>query len=436
MTQVRYRHYCVCLFVPNMLLLFAALLLLCSIADHAPVIRMQASALPTVFIDGEAGTTGLQVHDRLAGRTDLRLVSLPEAQRKVCSLFTAPREACRNNAGRFHLPFLQDPAARKEMLNTSSAVILCLPVSTPPSHPFRPLSMRGALPLLPQDDAAVEAVGMLEPGSSTVVIDASTAFRTAPGWVYGFPELCPGHAAQIAASKRIANPGCYPTGFIALTRPLVDAGLLPPTTPLVCHAVSGYSGGGKPLMKIFEQGPHEPWGAYGFNLAHKHLPEMAFWAHLARAPIFCPSVGDFAQGMVVSVPLHLDLLPPAATPAALQAALAAHYAGSEFVSVRPLNDSSSLERGSFLRPDALNGTNRLELFVWGNEKTKTAWLCARLDNLGKGKRLVVLWGFCVLERLTVNSPGRSIRRRGAEPQPRARPSVVALPRHNLSTIYL
>ena len=202
--------------------------------------------------------------------------------------------------------------------------------------------------------------------------------------MYGFPELCAGHAEAIAASRRIANPGCYPTGFIGLTRPLVDAGLLPPGTPLVCHAVSGYSGGGKALMKIFQSGAHEPWGAYGFSLAHKHLPEMAHWARLSRAPIFCPAVGDFEQGMVVSVPLHLDLLPPAATPAALHAALARHYEGSRFVTVRPLNDTASLERGAFLRPDALNGTNQLQLFVFANAGAGQAWLCARLDNLGKG----------------------------------------------------
>ena len=329
------------------------------------------AALPTVFIDGEAGTTGLQaralcahaacralhqhamlltyslcsitnslqVRERLAARKDLRVLSLPDASRK-------------------------DESARRDALNACDAAILCLP-----------------------DEAAVAAVALLDPSNRrTVVIDASTAFRTAPGWTYGFPELTPDHAAAVAASKRIANPGCYPTGFIALTRPLVDAGLLAPRTPLVCHAISGYSGGGKALSKVFESDDHEPWGAYGFNLSHKHLPEMAAWSGLGRAPVFCPAVGAFAQGMVVSVPLHTDQLVGGAGGAALHEALAARYAGCRFVTVMPRNAGGDavLERGAFLRPDALNGTNQLQLFVYHNDAAGTAWLAARLDNLGKG----------------------------------------------------
>jgi N-acetyl-gamma-glutamyl-phosphate reductase len=185
-------------------------------------------------------------------------------------------------------------------------------------------------------------------------------------------------------SKRIANPGCYPTGMIALTRPLVDAGLLPVDSGIVVHAVSGFSGGGKQLMAIHEAGDAEPWGAYGFNLKHKHLPEMAEYSKLGRKPVFCPAVGSFAQGMVVSVPLHYDQLKTGVTGAQMHAALESRYAGSRFVKVRALNDTHDLERGAFLRPDTLNDTNLLELSVYANDADGMAWLVARLDNLGKG----------------------------------------------------
>ena len=335
---------------------------------HIPRCEQPRPALPTVFIDGEAGTTGLQVcalellyaqpltclccaavqvRERLLSRTDLRVVSLPDAQRK-------------------------DARARADALNAADAAILCLP-----------------------DDAAVEAAAMLEPSNTrTVLIDASTAFRTADGWTYGFPELTPAHAKAVAASKRISNPGCYPTGFIALTRPLVDAVLLAKGTPLTCHAVSGYSGGGKALIRVFEDpsvpehADVEPYGAYGFNLAHKHLPEMAKWSGLGRAPVFSPAVGSFAQGMLVSVPLHYDALSSGGRTggAALHAALTERYAGCRFVTVMPRNakDASLLQRGAFLRPDALNGTNALQLFVFDNDAAGTVLLVARLDNLGKG----------------------------------------------------
>ena len=294
-----------------------------------------AAGKKKVFIDGEAGTTGLQVRDRLAKRDDIEIISLTGDDRK--------------NAEK-----------RAAFLNEADAAILCLP-----------------------DDAAVEAVAMVT-DDTTVIIDASTAHRVADGWTYGFPELCAEQKALVQNSTRIANPGCYPTGMIALTRPLVDAGLLPRDVGLVVHAVSGYSGGGKQLMAIHAAGDAEPWGAYGFNLKHKHLPEMAEYSGIGRKPIFCPAVGSFEQGMVVSVPLHYDQLAAGVTGAKMHAALEAHYRGSRFVSVRELNGTEDLERGAFLRPDALNDTNELELSVYANDEYGMAWLVARLDNLGKG----------------------------------------------------
>jgi len=295
-----------------------------------------ARALKRVFIDGEAGTTGLQVRERLAGRRDVELIQLSDAMRK-------------------------DAQARKDALNACDAAILCLP-----------------------DAAAIEAVALVE-NASTVVIDASTAFRVADGWTYGFAELAPGHRDLVRKSKRISNPGCYPTGFIALTRPLVDAGFLAPGSALTVNAVSGYTGGGKALIKVYEEEEHEPWGAYGFNLDHKHLPEMAKWSKLGREPIFMPSVGSFPQGMVVSVPLHYDQLAAEGRSAKqLHECLRERYAGSTFVSVRDLNKMDDLERGAFMRPDSLANTNKLELSVYANDSKKTAILVARLDNLGKG----------------------------------------------------
>ncbi len=289
-----------------------------------------------VFIDGEAGTTGLQVRERLASRADVELIQLPNDKRK-------------------------DLEARREALNTCDAAILCLP-----------------------DDAAIEAVKLVT-NANVVVIDASTAFRVADGWTYGFAELAPGHKDKVIKSKRISNPGCYPTGFIALTRPLVDAGIIAPGSALTVNAVSGYTGGGKALIKVYEEEDHEPWGAYGFNLEHKHLPEMAKWSMLGREPIFMPAVAAFAQGMVVSVPLHYDQLTVSGRSAErLHKCLTERYAGSAFVSVRGLNKMDDLERGAFMRPDALANTNKLELSVYANDKKQTAVLVARLDNLGKG----------------------------------------------------
>lgn len=301
--------------------------------QRAKLCRAARAAL--VFIDGEAGTTGLQVRERLGKHPEIELLSLDASKRK-------------------------DQAARQEALHSADAAVLCLP-----------------------DDAAKEAVALAE-GSDTVIVDASTAHRVADGWVYGFAEMTSQQADLISKSKRIANPGCYPTGFIGLVRPLVDAGLLPQDAELVVHAVSGYSGGGKGLIDTYASGPHEPWGAYGFALNHKHLPEMAKCTGLQQEPIFCPAVGDFLQGMVVSVPLRLSQLRAGTTPADVQAALAEHYKNQKFVSVAALNPTDVLERGAFLRPDSLNDTNRLELFCFGNEAKATMWLAARLDNLGKG----------------------------------------------------
>lgn len=239
------------------------------------------------------------------------------------------------------------------------------------------------------DDASKEAASMVE-NDRTVVIDASTAYRTDDNWTYGFPELCLTQKDALKSSKRISNPGCYPTGFIGLIRPLVDAGLIPPTAPLTVNAISGYSGGGKGLINIFESDEeHEPWGAYGFSMNHKHLPEMAKYTGLTMQPIFQPAVGSFAQGMVVSVPIHYSLLTKGTTGKMIHDALTKHYAGCAFVKVMPLGeggakDAGLLERGSFLRPDTLANTNNLELFVFYSDVDERMVLCARLDNLGKG----------------------------------------------------
>mmetsp|Transcript_54451 Transcript_54451/g.162741 ORF Transcript_54451/g.162741 Transcript_54451/m.162741 type:complete len:356 (-) Transcript_54451:71-1138(-) len=311
-----------------------------TLQSHRPLFGLHMAK--KVFIDGEVGTTGLQVRDRLADRDDLEIISAPFELRK-------------------------DEATRKSLINEADAVILCLP-----------------------DAASEEAVGLVDADNDrTVFIDASTAFRVDEDWVYGFPELNKEQRKSIENSKRISNPGCYPTGFIGLTRPLVDAGIIPPGTPLTVNAISGYSGGGKGLMKVFEEEDHEPWGSYGFTLAHKHVPEMSKYSGLGKAPIFQPAVAEFDQGMVVSVPLHYSWLKPGTTGKDMHDALAKHYEGSNFVEVMPagaedITSAGLLERDAFLRPDTLKDTNKMQMFVFYNDETEQALLCARLDNLGKG----------------------------------------------------
>ena len=294
---------------------------------------MTAPRLPKVFIDGEAGTTGLQIKSRLEGRGDLTLLSIDPVRRK-------------------------DPAARAELLNAADLVILCLP-----------------------DEAAKEAVALID-NTSVKVIDASTAYRTEPAWTYGFPELNPGQRAALAGSKRVSNPGCYPTGFLALVAPLVRDGLLPRNWPTTVNAVSGYSGGGKSMIAEFEEGgTTDNFRIYGLTLAHKHVPEMQKHAGLSSPPLFAPAVARYAQGMIVEVPLQLNVVPGRPSPSDLHASLTAAYKGERFVEVASLEEAASLKG---LDPEGLNGTNRLKLFVFGNAEAGQARLVALLDNLGKG----------------------------------------------------
>lgn len=288
----------------------------------------------TVYVDGQEGTTGLRIHEYLAGRSDIELLKIAPDLRK-------------------------DAAERARLLNAADVAFLCLP------------------------DAAAREAAALVTNPKTCLIDASTAHRTAPGWAYGFPELARGQRDTLRTAKRISNPGCHATAFVALLRPLVDAGLVPATLPVSATSITGYSGGGKKMIEQYQAGGNPELDAprpYALGLAHKHLPEMAAHTGLAAAPLFVPVVGPFYKGLAVSVPLHLAQL-PGVTPEAIHAAYTAHYAGERFINVMPLRDAATLEHG-FLDVQAANDTNRIDVFVFASDTQ--VLLVARLDNLGKG----------------------------------------------------
>ena len=285
-----------------------------------------------VYIDGQSGTTGLQIFDRIGARDDLELLRIDEDKR-------------------------HDLDERRKFINAADVVFLCLP-----------------------DDGAREAVSLVE-NPDTCVIDASTAHRTAEGWTYGFPELCPGQREAIAASKRIANPGCHATGFISVTAPLVQAGVLPADYPLACYSLTGYSGGGKKMIASYEADDRpkalDAPGIYGLTLAHKHLPEMQKVCGLSQAPVFMPVVDDYYKGMATTIMLHNRLLAGSPSAADLRDILARHYEGQRFVSVLPFG-----ENGPTLYANELAGTNELRIVVCGNDERTS--VTALFDNLGKG----------------------------------------------------
>lgn len=290
---------------------------------------------PLVFIDGDQGTTGLQIHARLQGRNDLRLLTLPEAERK-------------------------DRQRRSQAINSADIALLCLP-----------------------DAAAIEAVGAIE-NPQVRVIDASSAHRTTPGWVYGLPELDAQQPERIAQAKRVSNPGCYPTGAIALLRPLIQAGLLPADYPFTVQAISGYSGGGRAAVERHEQhreGKLPTLQLYGLELAHKHVPEIEQHAGLSARPVFLPGYGDYRQGIVLSIAVQLRLLPGKVSAEHLQACLEQHYQGARHVQVMPLHQHGP---AAALDPEALNDTNDLRLALFANPEHGQVVLTAVFDNLGKG----------------------------------------------------
>lgn len=290
-----------------------------------------------VFVDGQEGTTGLRIHEYLAQRTDIEVLRIDPDKRK-------------------------DAGERARLLNAADVAFLCLP------------------------DAAAREAAALVTNPNTCLIDASTAHRTAAGWVFGMPELAPEQRQRLRETKRVSNPGCHSSAFILLLRPLVDAGLVPPTTPLTATSITGYSGGGKKMIEQYEAGGdvrlHSP-RLYGLTLGHKHVPEMTAHTGLTVKPVFQPIVGNFLKGLGVSVPLQLSLLKPGTTTEQLHEALARRYEGERFIRVMPLRDPHTLEEeGGFFDVQACNDTNRVDLFVFGHDTQ--ALLMARLDNLGKG----------------------------------------------------
>jgi N-acetyl-gamma-glutamyl-phosphate reductase len=289
----------------------------------------------TVFVDGQEGTTGLRIHEYLAQRADIEVLRIAPERRK-------------------------DAAERARLLNAADVAFLCLP-----------------------DGAAREAAALVT-NPSTCLVDASTAHRTAPGWMYGLPELARGQRDLLRASKRISNPGCHASAFILLLRPLVDGGLLPAALPVSATSITGYSGGGKAMIEQYRNSDEQALTSprpYGLQLQHKHVPEMMAHTGLSTAPLFMPVVGKFYKGLTVSVPLHLSQLAAGITPEALQRAFEARYAGERFIRVMPLRDASTLEAG-FFDVQACNDSNRVDLFVFANDRQ--VLLMARLDNLGKG----------------------------------------------------
>jgi N-acetyl-gamma-glutamyl-phosphate reductase len=288
--------------------------------------------MANIFIDGEAGTTGLQIRERLARKTGINLLSIDPDKRK-------------------------DPEVKKMIMQNADIVILCL-----------------------HDITAKESVAMIDelPGNKPKIIDASTAHRTAPGWVYGFPELSATQMEAVKKAQRVSNPGCYATGAIAILRPLIDAGLLPKDFAASLPSVSGYSGGGRVMMEAYEKGQAPAYEAYALGLDHKHIPEILANTGLTRRPLFIPAVANFDQGMLVQLPIHLDLLPTQVKVADLEQALRAHYAGSQWVTVEAATENGKLDAV------ALKNTNKLELRVYGNDELGHAVVIARLDNLGKG----------------------------------------------------